>query len=124
MTTELVINDAPTASQENPASATTTPAAGAGYSEALIIACAFAGWGNPMAGFDMSPERAEHLLSWVLAEHPHEQVVRWRTRVDAAEHAVRYRWAAKTVHRLYPKRCGADSLPDELEQVADLLPAV
>lgn len=107
-----------------PGPATTTSVAGAGYSEALMTACVFAGWGNPVAGFDMSVDRAQHLLSHVLAEHSHDQVVRWRTRVEPAEHAVRYRWAVRTVRRLYPTQCGADSLPDELQQVADLLPTV
>ena len=72
----------------------------------------------------MPPDHTEHLLSRVLAGHSHDEVVCWRTRVAAAEHVVRYRWAAKMVRRLYPKRCVADSLPDELEQVADLLPTV
>lgn len=96
-----------------------TVSASVGRSEAMIIACALAGWGNPLSGNDMSRDRAERITRSTLAEHTHDEVLSWQARVAPSEWTIRWRWAAAATDRLYRDVLDTSALPAEFDAAGE-----
>ncbi|EWM19850.1 hypothetical protein [Kutzneria sp. 744] len=95
-----------------------------GPSEAMIIGCVLAGWGNPLSCADMSLERAKRIVACTLAEHTHDEVLRWHTRAAPPEWTIRWRWAAEATKRLYGGDLDTSALPSEFDPAAGEVPTV
>lgn len=99
---------------------TPLPTTGRGLPEAVLMACALAGWGNPMSGMDTQREFIERVISRVRSQYTVQEIVCWDQRgtMTATECRLRWKWARAVIRRHFADVEGVDTLPLALDEVA------
>lgn len=87
--------------------------------EAIIIACALAWEGNPLAGLDVERAYVERMHDNARSRHPDAELLTWRTYIDPAMWQLTWGWARRVVRQHYPGKSGVDNLPLRHEDLPD-----
>lgn len=99
----------PVASRPRVIGRTTTTA---DQSDPVLVICALAWKGNPLAGDDATEGYVRRVLNSTFAAHSRDEILSWRSRVPPPEHRIRWsaarRWAVRVL--AVP---GAEHLPED-----------
>lgn len=88
------------------------PHQGDSCSEAVLMACALAWEGNAHAGVDVTVEQARRWVNRAMV-NGRTRVLGWRQYTFETLCDEQWRWAVRTLQRLFPDVPGAASLPED-----------
>lgn len=95
----------------------TTPNANFTPTEAMIICCALAWKGNPLAGLDMQRSYAQRIVTVTRGKHHTRDIMNWCAETDPGTWSYRWAWGRRVTREHFASATGIDQLPTSHEDI-------